>query len=338
MSGGVDSSVTAAILKERYYQVIGITMLLHPRQDKGIFESAKKVADKLNIPIHTVDFSKLFEQKVITPFCNEYRQGRTPNPCIYCNNYIKFDALIEGAKQLGADFLATGHYARVIKSTKGYQLLKGVDQSKDQSYFLYMLGQQQLENLLFPLGFLFKWQTKKIANKLGLTNSIRPESQDVCFIPDGDYSSFITNLAQSTPGDIIDTDGKILGKHKGIPGYTIGQRQGLGLTSDQRLYVIRLDTEKNMVIVGGQKHLLTDNLTASQLSWVSGQPPLDEINDIAARIRYRSPEIEVSLDINQGSAEVQFKQPQQAVAPGQSIVFYWGDFVLGGGVIESSRQ
>ncbi len=337
MSGGVDSSVTAAILKERYCQIIGITMLLHPGQDKDVVESAKKIADKLNIPIHTVDFSKLFEQRVITPFCNEYRQGRTPNPCIYCNNHIKFDVLLEGAKQLGADFLATGHYARVINSTNGYQLLKGVDQSKDQSYFLYKLGQQQLENLLFPLGFLFKWQTKKIANKLGLTNSVRPESQDVCFIPDGNYSSFVTKFAQPTPGDIIDTDGKILGKHKGLPCYTIGQRQGLGLTSDRRLYVIRLDTEKNMVIVGGQEHLLADNLTANQLSWVSGQPPLEEINDITARIRYRSPEIEVSLDINQGNAEVQLKQPQQAVAPGQSIVFYRGDFVLGGGVIESYR-
>jgi tRNA-specific 2-thiouridylase len=187
------------------------------------------------------------------------------------------------------------------------------------------------------MGSLYKWQTKKIAKKLGLNNSIRPESQDICFIPNGDYSSLIINYAQSAPGYIIDTEGQVLGKHKGLPGYTIGQRQGLGLDSNRRMYVIKLDAEKNILIVGGQEHLYRCNLNAIQLSWVSGQPTLDELDDITARIRYRSPEVEVSLNINQDNAEVQFKKPQKAIAPGQSIVFYRGDFILGGGVIESPK-
>lgn len=337
MSGGVDSSVATVILKERCYRVFGITMLLYPEHENNEAENAKKIAEGLGIPHHTVDFCKLFEQKVITPFCIEYQQGRTPNPCVCCNNHIKFDALLKKARKLGADFMATGHYARVEASADGYRLLKGVDRGKDQSYFLYTLGQKQLKYLLLPMGALYKSQTKRIARELGLADIIKPESQDICFIPDNGYSSFISKHISSPPGDIIDTNGKILGEHKGLAYYTIGQRQGLGLASNKRLYVIRLDTSSNRLIVGSLEHLSTSNLSANQLSWVSGQAP-DEAADITAKIRYRSPEVKVSLSINKGTANVHFAQPQRAVTPGQSIVFYQGEVVLGGGVIKTPKS
>jgi len=336
MSGGVDSSMAAAILKENHYRVIGITMLLSPRRGNEDAGNAKRIAGELGIPHHTVDFRKLFERRIITPFCNEYQQGRTPNPCIVCNNYVKFGALLKEARKLGADFMATGHYARVEASADGYRLLKGVDHSKDQSYFLYNLVQKQLQHLLLPMGALYKSQTKKMARELGLADIIKTESQDVCFIPDSDYSSFISKRISSPPGDIIDTNGNILGKHKGLAYYTIGQRQGLGLASNKRLYVIRLDTGSNRLVVGSQEHLLVSHLSASQLNWVAGKAP-DDTSDVTAKIRYRSSEVEVNLNINKNTAEVRFSQPQQAVTPGQSIVFYRGEVVLGGGVIETPK-
>jgi tRNA-specific 2-thiouridylase len=336
MSGGVDSSVTAVILKEESYQVFGITMLLDPEQGYKTVENAGKIADIIGIPHHTVDFRKLFRQRVITPFCSEYQQGRTPNPCIFCNNYIKFDALLKKAGKLGADFLATGHYARVESSTDGYHLLKGIDRNKDQSYFLYTLGQKQLQYLLLPIGNLYKSQTKRMARELGLTDSIKSESQDICFIPNSGYSSFISEHISSPAGDIIDTDGRILGRHRGLAHYTVGQRQGIGLASNKRLYVIRLDAGNNRLVVGSQENLLTGNLSANQLSWISGKAP-DETHNITAKIRYRSPEVAVGLSINNGTAEVRFAHPQRAVAPGQSIVFYRGEVVLGGGIIETPK-
>jgi len=336
MSGGVDSSVTAAILKEECYQVTGITMLLYPKQGDKTVENARKIADIIGIPHHIVDFRKLFKQRVITPFCNEYQQGRTPNPCIFCNNHVKFDALLKKARELGADFMATGHYVRVEYSKDGYQLLKGVDRNKDQSYFLYTLGQKQLQYLLLPMGNLHKSQTKRMAGELSLADSIKSESQDICFIPNSDYSSFISEHISSPAGDIIDIDDRILGRHRGLVHYTVGQRQGLGLASNKRLYVIRLDAGSNRLVVGSQEHLLTGYLSANQLSWVLGKAP-DETHNITAKIRYRSPEVAVSLSINNETAEVRFAHPQRAVAPGQSIVFYRGEVVLGGGIIETPK-
>jgi len=336
MSGGMDSSVTAAILKEECYQVTGITMLLYPGQGDKTVENARKIADIIGIPHHTVDFRKLFKQRVITPFCNEYQQGRTPNPCISCNNHVKFDALLKKARESGADFMATGHYARIEYSKDGYHLLKGVDRNKDQSYFLYTLGQKQLRYLLLPMGNLHKSQTKRMAGELGLADSIKSESQDICFIPNSDYSSFINKHTSSPAGDIIDIDGRILGRHRGLVHYTVGQRQGLGLASNKRLYVIRLDAGSNRLVVGSQEHLLTGYLSANQLSWVSGKAP-DETDNITAKIRYRSPEVEASLSINNDTAEVRFTHTQRAVAPGQSIVFYRGEVVLGGGIIETPK-
>jgi tRNA-specific 2-thiouridylase len=333
MSGGADSSVAAAVLKKQGYQVFGVTMLLYSEDRTA--EHAQLVASKLAIPHYMVDFSELFGEQVITPFCTEYGQGRTPNPCITCNRYLKFDALLHKARELGADFMATGHYARVEPSPEGYRLLRGIDGSKDQSYFLYTLGQEQLRYLLLPIGYLQKAEVSRLAGKLGFADAIRNESQDICFIPNSDYHSFIKEHVPSQPGDITDTNGKVLGRHKGLAYYTVGQRKGLGLPSDKRLYVLRLDAASNRLVVGSQNQLFTSRLSTSRLSWILGKAP-QETSDITAKVRYKSPEVGVNLYINGDTAEARFAQPQWAIAPGQSIVFYQGEVVLGGGVIEAS--
>jgi len=344
MSGGVDSSLAAALLKEAGDEVIGVTMQIWPRQAPkwnrfggccGLeaIESAKQVAHKLGISHYVMNLRDIFAQKVIADFCREYSLGRTPNPCIRCNQYIKFEALLQRVKELDANFMATGHYARIDHSPNGYCLLKAVDLSKDQSYFLYILGQKELQHLLFPLGNLHKVEVRKLAAKLGLSTASRRASQDVCFIPDNDYRSFIATHVPLKSGDIIDTEGKILGKHSGLARYTVGQRQGLGLASNKRLYVLRLDTANNRLVVGTKDQLLSNRLLASKLSWVSGKAP-EEPSNITAKIRYKSPEIAVKLHTNNGMAEVQFHQPQPAITPGQAVVFYQGDVVLGGGIIK----
>jgi tRNA-specific 2-thiouridylase len=333
MSGGADSSVAAAILKKQGYQVFGVTMMLYP--EDGTAEHAQWIADKLAIPHYLMDFSELFRKQVITPFCTEYGQGRTPNPCIACNRYLKFDALLHKARELGADFMATGHYARVKPSREGYRLLRGIDHTKDQSYFLYTLGQEQLRYLLLPLGYLQKAEVSRLAGELGLADAIKNESQDICFIPNSDYHSFIKEHVPYQPGDIIDTNDEVLGRHKGLAYYTIGQRKGLGLPSDKRLYVLRIEAASNKLVVGSQDQLFTSRLSASRLSWVSGKAP-QKASDITAKVRYKSPEVGADLYIDDDTAEVSFAQPQWAIAPGQSIVFYQGEVVLGGGIIEDS--
>ena len=334
MSGGVDSSVAAAILKNQGFQVIGVTMLLH--SEDGAAEHAKLVADRLGIPHHVVDLREIFAQKVITPFLEEYSLGRTPNPCINCNFHIKFGALLGEALELGAELMATGHYVRVEPSPAGYRLLKGVDRSKDQSYFLYTLGQEQLCRLLLPIGYLHKSEVRQLAAELGLSNIIRHESQDICFIPNSDYRSFIAGHILSSPGDIVDTQGRVLRKHRGLAYYTVGQRHGLELASDRRLYVLSLDANSNRLVVGSKEQLFARQLSAQQLSWVSGKAPKD-FSHITAGVRYKSPETAVSLSLDNNAATVEFAQPQRAIAPGQSIVFYQGEAVLGGGIIETSE-
>ena len=336
MSGGIDSSVAAALLKKQGYQVIGVTMHLSD-SEKGsdTIENAKRVANKLAIAHDGIDFGKPFWQQVITPFFSEYGRGRTPNPCIACNQYIKFGLLLNKVRQMGADYLATGHYARVEPCSIGYRLLKAIDHSKDQSYFLYTLGQEQLRYLLLPMGNIYKSQARRMAREMGLANTARYESQDICFIPDNNYRSFIAEHIPSQPGDIIDTDGKILGKHKGLAYYTVGQRQGLGLASDKRLYVLKLDAKSNRLVVGSHDQLSSNKLVASQLSWISGKAPEDS-RDITAKVRYKSPETAASLHLNNGTAEVRFSQPQWAISPGQAIVFYQGEAVSGGGIIEDN--
>ncbi|MFC2060220.1 tRNA 2-thiouridine(34) synthase MnmA, partial [Chloroflexota bacterium] len=307
MSGGVDSSWAAALLKEDGYEVIGVTMQLLPRYATGLdrfggccgleaIEAARQVAHKLDISHYVMNFRDIFSQRVITDFCQEYSLGRTPNPCILCNQYIKFDRLLQRIRELGADFLATGHYARIEHSPNGYRLLKAVDPTKDQSYFLYTLGQEELQHLLFPIGNFHKAEVRKLSTRLGLPTADRRDSQDICFIPDNDYRSFVARHIPLRPGDITDTTGNFLGRHTGLAQYTVGQRQGLGLSSNERLYVLNLDTTNNRLVVGTRDQLLGNKLTVSQLTWVSGQAP-KEPNSLTAKIRYRSPEAAAKIRI-----------------------------------------
>lgn len=342
MSGGVDSSLATALLKEAGYRVIGITMQIWPSDQPARFggccgieaiADAKKVAYRLGIPHYVVNFRDIFAREVIADFCREYSLGRTPNPCIRCNQYIKFDALLKKVEELGSSFIATGHYARIEQSADGYRLLKATDPAKDQSYFLYTLGQNQLQRLLLPVGHLHKTEVRRLSAEIGLPTAAKSESQDICFIPGNDYREFIARRISVESGEIVDTRGKVLGQHGGLARYTVGQRQGLGLTSTERLYVLRLDAADNRLVVGTPDQLFSNRLFAGKLSWVSGQAPEEPIN-ITAKIRYRSPEAAAELQLNDGVAEVSFQQPQRAITPGQAIVFYQGDTVLGGGIIE----
>ena len=334
MSGGVDSSVTAALLKQAGYEVSGIYMQLWSDPNLApTISDLEHICQILDIPFYQLDLEREFHRLVIDCFCQEYGHGRTPNPCIVCNQHIKFGLLLDKALGMGAEYLATGHYARIESTPDGYRLLKATDQSKDQSYFLYILGQRQLQHLLLPLGELSKEKVRRMAAELSLPTSGRSESQDVCFIPDNDYRSFIAQQVSPQPGDIVDIKGKVLGKHNGLAQYTVGQRQGLGLASSEQLYVIELDAANNRLVVGSKDQLLHSVLIASQLSWVSGKAPTEPIS-ITAKVRYKAPEVAAELHLND-RAEVRFAEPQQAIAPGQSVVFYQGDVVLGGGVIDA---
>ena len=336
LSGGVDSSLAAALLKEAGYEVSGIYIQLWAdHSQENTISGLEHTCQLLNIPLHKLNFEKEFQSLVIDHFCREYSLGRTPNPCIACNQHIKFGLLLDRVLEMGADYLATGHYARIEHLLNGYSLLKAVDPTKDQSYFLYTLGQRELQHLLLPLGNLHKAEVRKLAAERGLPTSSRQDSQDVCFIPDNDYRSFIAKHIPIKSGDIVNTEGKVLGKHNGLAQYTVGQRQGLGLASNERLYVLNVDTASNRLVVGTKDQLLSNRLFASKLNWVSGEAPHEPIN-ITAKIRYKSPEVAAKLYLNDGLAKVSFHQPQRAIAPGQAIVFYQGDVILGGGTIEES--
>ena len=334
MSGGVDSSVAALILKDRGYNVFGITMSVSEYSDK-LVETAARVAAKLGITHDVVDLKKEFNEKVIKPFCHEYELGKTPNPCVQCNHHIKFNALLDKAKELGANKLATGHYVRILETGDGFKMLKGIDNVKDQSYFLYMLKQQQLENLMMPLGGLSKAEVKKIAGSLGLDMGIERESQDICFIPHNGYEKFISDNLNTESGNILDIDGEVIGKHGGLAYYTIGQRQGLGLSSSGRRYIVRLDPENNTIVLGEREQLFLKKLRSDKLTWISGKSPLN-IKQVSAKIRYKAPESPVKIKFSEDFCEVEFEYPQWAITPGQSVVFYNGDEVLGGGIIEAS--
>ena len=338
MSGGVDSSLAAARLKAAGCEVSGVHLQLWLGHDLRpstghTVSDLEHTCQLLDIPLYKLNLTAEFRSLVVDSFCREYSLGCTPNPCIFCNQHIKFGLLLEKALEMGADYLATGHYARIKQSPGGYHLLKAVDRDKDQSYFLYTLGQRQLRHLLLPLGNLRKAEVRRLSGGMGLPAASGGESQDICFIPDNDYRSFIARHIPLKPGDIVDTSGKVLGQHSGLAQYTVGQRQGLGLASDKRLYVLRLDAASNRLVVGSKGQLSGSRLLASRLSWVSGEAP-GESADITAKIRYRSPEVTAKLHLDDGTAEVKFEQSQWAIAPGQSVVFYQGDVVLGGGIIE----
>jgi len=343
MSGGVDSSVAAVLLKDEGYQLTGVTMLIWPSGKEAddtnlepeVVRAARQVAAKLDIAHQVIDLRAVFARRIMDKFCLEYGQGRTPNPCVWCNRFIKFGALLEAVRGIGADFLATGHYARVKLAQDGYKLLKGVDPAKDQSYFLYTLGQQELRHALFPVGNLSKDEVRKIAAERGLPSADRRESHDICFIPDGDYRSFINGRVAVSPGDIVDAAGNVLGRHRGLAYYTIGQRQGLGIAAARRLYVIGLDNDSNRLLVGDESQLYKSAINVSSLHWICGTVPREPV-EVKAKIRYRAPEADALLHVGEGLAELKFLTPQRAVAVGQSVVFYSGEVVLGGGIIEGA--
>jgi len=336
LSGGVDSSVAALLLKEAAYEVLGIHMRLwdSPRSDYQAHR-AENICRILAIPYHQVDLQKEFESCVVDYFCREYQQGRTPNPCVACNHYVKFGLLFDKALSLGADYLATGHYAGVEHSSDGHRLLKAADTGGDQSYFLYTLTQEKLGHVLFPLGEHSKGEVKQMAKQARLP-TVTKSSQDVCFIAQRNYGTFLSQRFPTQPGDIVDTRGRKLGQHRGIAFYTIGQRHGLGLASGGPLYVIRIEPEGNRIVLGHEKELYSQKLAAQKLNWISGKAPQEPIT-AKAKIRYKSKEAEAVLFFSNRSVDVHFAQPQKAVTPGQAIVFYNIDEVLGGGIIESSQ-
>jgi tRNA-uridine 2-sulfurtransferase len=335
MSGGVDSSVTVRLLQEAGYEVEGIHLELSPElqaipePDHADLETTCRM---LKIPLHYLHLEKEFDSRIIDYFCEEYSRGRTPNPCIRCNKTIKFGLLLEKVLEMGGDYLATGHYARVEYYENGYRLLKGTDPQKDQSYFLYVLGQKELSRVLFTVGGMCKSEVKKMAVSLGLPAAERRESQDICFIPDNDSRAFLARRLAPKPGEIVDIEGNVLGQHRGLGYYTIGQRQGAGISAREPLYVIRLDSETNRLVMGSRSQLFKNNLIAYNLNWILGKAPEGEI-EVRAKVRYRSPEFKATVRVKDEVAEVHFAEPQRAIAPGQSVVFYQGEMVLGGGII-----
>jgi tRNA-specific 2-thiouridylase len=336
LSGGVDSSAAALLLKEAAYEVIGIHMRLwdSPGFDHQAHQ-AENICRILDIPYHQVDLQKEFESCVVDYFCREYRQGRTPNPCVACNQCIKFGILLDKALSLGADYLATGHYARVEHSRDGHRLLKAADISRDQSYFLYTLTQEKLGRVLFPLSDHSKDEVKQMAKQAGMPTATR-SSQDICFISQKNYGAFLSQRFATLPGDVLDTEGKRLGQHRGIAFYTIGQRHGLGLASGKALYVIRIEPESNRIVLGPEEELYSRRLVAHNVNWISGTAPREPLT-ARAKIRYKSREAEVTVFSRNDSVDVHFAQPQKAVTPGQAIVFYNVDEVLGGGIIDSAE-
>ena len=354
MSGGVDSSLTAALLLHEGYDVIGMTMQIwenDERVDKpdsrgccslSAVDDARGVADKLGIPYYVVNFRKLFQKSVVDYFIREYGAGKTPNPCIACNRFVKFEGLLHKAQEVGADFLATGHYARITydKQRQRYLLRKGIDSLKDQSYALYHLNQHTLAHFLFPLGGYTKVQTRQIAREYGLAVADKPDSQEICFVPNDDYQAFLADKSPNVvqPGSIVDQQGTVLGQHQGLAFYTIGQRKGLGFAAGKPFYVIALDIVKNQVIVGENQDVFASECIASDLNWILFDQLAAPLR-VQAKIRYGAKVGEAMITpftaiSGQEKVKIVFDQPQRAITPGQSVVFYLDDIVVGGGVIE----
>lgn len=351
MSGGVDSSVAAALLVDQGYEVIGVTMKLWPSflPDEGAeggccslaaVEDARSVASRLGIPYYVLNFGETFTERVVEPFCRGYLAATTPNPCLLCNRDVKWDALLRRARELGAAYLATGHYARRGHDpTNGRQTLsRAVDEGKDQSYVLYCLTQEQLAATLFPLGELRKAEVRRIAARYGLSVAAKGESQEICFIPDHDYRSFLKLHAPAAvrPGPILDLEGRELGRHDGLAFYTVGQRKGLNLTGGP-YFVVRLDRSQNAVVVGRRADLGRQEFVAEEVNWVSIPPPQGPLA-VSAKVRYRVPAAPAVVSpAGPGRVSVRFATPQFAVTPGQAAVFYQDDLVLGGGTIAAGE-
>jgi len=352
MSGGVDSSLTAALLKEEGYEVIGLTMLVgeYKPEQEGIsgrccapadVQDARRVADQIGIPHYVINLRQPFEEEIVAYFLKEYLHGHTPNPCIRCNEKIKFGLLLQQAEALGAEALATGHYARIIwqADAERYTLWRGRDRQRDQSYFLFSLHQEQLQKILFPLGERSKEEVRQLAQRLGLRVANKKESHEICFIPHHDYRQFLAEKVGPqifTPGEIVDLHGQVLGTHQGLYYYTIGQRRGLRVAAAHPYYVVSLDREKNRVIVGAAEELMARGLVVKEVHWISFPKPAAELEALV-QIRYRHPGAEAILQpLTDGRVRVHFRIPQRAVTPGQAAVFYRGEEVIGGGWIEAA--
>jgi len=340
MSGGVDSSVAALLLKQKGYQVFGITMDILPGdaiydQENITVKDARKVAAQLGIPHYVTDLRQPFSDYVIDGFCDEYFRGRTPNPCIVCNQHIKFGFLMRTALDLGADFLATGHYVRIGKDNGEFLLYSGLDSSKDQSYFLYTLGQEQLAHTMFPLGDLHKEKVREIAIASGLLVANKTESQEICFVSRGRYEDFVESCRPDVPktGEFRFSDGKVLGMHHGVHRYTIGQRKGLGIAFGEPIFVTRIDPETATVWLGRFDELYSSSLLADEVRYISGQSFSEPIH-LTAKIRSAAPKVEALVSsLGDTRMRVEFFEPQRAITPGQSVVVYNGDQVLAGGTI-----
>jgi tRNA-specific 2-thiouridylase len=339
MSGGVDSSVAAMLLKDEGYDVSGVTMCLGIAAEEdgarccgaNAVDDAKRVCDRLKISHYVFDYAGELEDKVIAKFISEYKQGRTPNPCVECNRYLKFGSLLEKAKVLGFDFLATGHYAAIERNEEGYFLSRAKDRKKDQTYFLYAMPYAGLENILFPLAALTKDEVRKIAKKSSLPVAEKQESQDICFVTQKNYQEFLLERGQEfKPGPIVDRQGKILGRHRGIIFHTIGQRGGLGISHPTPLYVVSIDPDKNRIVVGEKKDLMARGLVACDINMLAKAWP----RQVNAKIRYRKKEALCDATAGNDRLKVIFTEEQEAITPGQSVVFYENDRVLGGGTIE----
>ena len=344
MSGGVDSSTVAAILKKEGHDVIGVTMQLWDYGDgeggccsADDVRDARMVAEEIGIPHYVVNYMDVFKKYIVEDFINKYLSGRTPNPCVLCNQFMKFNFLLRRAMELGADYLATGHYARVETDEEGkrFYLCKANDESKDQSYFLFALTQNELKRLIFPLGSMTKSEVRNIAKSMDIKVANKPDSQDVCFITGGDYREFLKDHAEvkNGKGEIVDINGNVLGNHDGVFSFTVGQRRGLGISKGKPLYVIKVDLESNKVVVGEENDISRTTLMASDVIWIN-ESPSDEIR-VKTRIRYRHRESDSVVRMrSDGEALVEFKDPQRAITPGQAVVFYEGNRVLGGGWIK----
>ncbi|GAA0179666.1 tRNA 2-thiouridine(34) synthase MnmA [Clostridium sediminicola] len=347
MSGGVDSSVAAYLLKQQGYEVIGVTMQIWQEDDEhaereggccslSAVDDARRVADKLDIPFYVMNFRKEFQNKVIDYFVDEYLIGRTPNPCIACNRYIKFDSFLKKAKAIGADYVATGHYAKITKEGDRYLLKSAIDDKKDQTYALYNLDQSMLEHTLMPCGEFTKPKIREIAKEIGLDVHNKRDSQEICFVYDNNHGKFIETQVPGKvkTGNFVDEEGNVLGKHKGIVHYTIGQRKGLGLALGKPVYVVDINEKTNEVVIGSEEGIFRNKLIASDLNFIPFEK-LEEPMEIQAKIRYSAPKANATIiPLGEDRVKVVFEDKQRAITKGQAVVFYQDDLVVGGGTIE----
>ena len=345
MSGGVDSSTAASLLKDSGYDVIGVTMKLYENEDIGLTDrtccskndilDARRICAGLDVPYYVMNMQDEFREKVIDTFICSYEHGITPNPCIDCNRYMKFDSLYQKAQELGCGYIATGHYAQIEEEDGRYLLKKAVDLSKDQTYVLYMLTQDQLAHTLFPLGGMKKTDARKLAGSRGFVNADKKDSQDICFVPDGDYISVIKSITgkEYPEGDFTDADGNVLGTHSGIINYTLGQRKGLGIALGKPAYVTGIDADNNRVILGDNSDLFKREFKVKDINYISFDTPPEEFR-ASVRIRYSHTEKPATVYAADDTATVVFDDPQRAITPGQAAVFYDGDYVIGGGTID----